>query len=74
VHVDDAAQETVAVLERGTTGIYNIADDDPAPVSEWLPELARIRGASNAKVIRELHWQRRYRSWREGFRAELVGS
>lgn len=40
VHVDDAATATIAAIEHGATGIYNIADDDPAPVSEWLPALA----------------------------------
>ena len=45
VHIEDAAAATVAALEHGAPGIYNIVDDDPAPVSEWLPELARIVGA-----------------------------
>ena len=40
IHVDDAAGATVAALERGAPGVYNIVDDDPAPVSEWLPEYA----------------------------------
>ncbi|MBV9423491.1 MAG: NAD(P)-dependent oxidoreductase [Solirubrobacterales bacterium] len=37
VHIDDAAGAAVAAIERGTPGIYNVADDQPAPVSEWLP-------------------------------------
>ena len=45
VHIDDAAAATVAALERGKPGIYNIVDDDPAPVAEWLPYLAEIAGA-----------------------------
>ncbi len=45
IHIDDAARATVAAVERGSPGIYNIVDDEPAPVSEWLPELARILGA-----------------------------
>ena len=45
IHIDDAAAATVAALELGAAGIYNIADDDPAPVSEWLPDLARALGA-----------------------------
>lgn len=46
VHVDDAATATVKALERGKPGsIYNIADDDPAQVREWLPALARMLGA-----------------------------
>jgi nucleoside-diphosphate-sugar epimerase len=103
IHVDDAAAATVAALERGAAGnAYNVCDDDPAPVSSWLPELARavdapvprhvpvwlgrlatgevgvslmtqIRGASNAKAKRDLELTLRYPSWREGFRAGLVG-
>jgi nucleoside-diphosphate-sugar epimerase len=41
VHLDDAASATVLAVEQGEPGIYNIVDNDPAPVSEWLPELAR---------------------------------
>lgn len=44
-HIDDAASATAAALTYGDPGVYNIVDDDPAPVSEWLPELARIIGA-----------------------------
>ena len=43
VHSADAASATVAALTRGS-GVYNIVDDDPAPVAEWLPELARLAG------------------------------
>jgi len=99
-HVDDAACATAIAVEGGAPGVYNIVDDDPAPVSEWLPELARIigakpprhvpawvarpligehgvslmtkiRGSSNAKAKRELGWEPRYSSWREGFRTGL---
>ena len=45
IHIDDAARATLATVDRGRPGVYNIVDDDPAPVSEWLPELARILGA-----------------------------
>ncbi|MEV4201979.1 NAD-dependent epimerase/dehydratase family protein [Micromonospora globbae] len=45
VHVADAAEATVAAVEKGGRGIYNIVDDDPAPVAEWLPELAAMLGA-----------------------------
>ena len=100
IHVDDAATATVAAIERGAPGIYNVTDDEPAPVSAWLPALADaigappprrvpvwlarpligeagvammtdLRGASNAKAKRELGWQPRFASWREGFRDGL---
>jgi 2-alkyl-3-oxoalkanoate reductase len=46
IHVEDAASATVAAVERGTPGnIYNIVDDEPAPVCEWLPALATLVGA-----------------------------
>ena len=96
IHIEDAAEATVAAVTRGRPGIYNIVDDDPAPVAEWLPAAAsalgapaprhvprwlgrivageaatvmmtEIRGASNAKAKRELGWQPRHASWREGF-------
>jgi 2-alkyl-3-oxoalkanoate reductase len=102
IHIADAASATMAAIDRGAPGIYNVADDEPAPVAEWLPELARavgakpprhvpvwlgriaigdvgvsmmtrIRGASNAKARRELGWEPRYRSWREGFVSGLDG-
>ncbi len=100
VHIEDAAEATVAAIERGERGIYNVVDDEPAPVAEWLPALAEAigapaprrvprwvgrlfageaglvmttetRGASNAKAKRELGWQPRHASWRDGF-AELA--
>jgi len=40
LHVDDAASATVAAVERGASGIYNVCDDEPAPVAAWLPALA----------------------------------
>ncbi|HWX51769.1 MAG TPA: NAD-dependent epimerase/dehydratase family protein, partial [Solirubrobacteraceae bacterium] len=101
IHVDDAARATIAALTHGAPGAYNIVDDEPAPVSEWLPALAagtgsprpmripswiarifagrygveamtRAQGASNELAKRELSWQPRYASWREGF-ASAVG-
>jgi nucleoside-diphosphate-sugar epimerase len=45
LHVDDAADATALALEHGR-GIYNIVDDEPAPVHEWLPALASLLGAS----------------------------
>jgi nucleoside-diphosphate-sugar epimerase len=44
IHVADAAEATVAAVEHGSRGIYNIVDDDPAPVAEWLPALAQELG------------------------------
>jgi nucleoside-diphosphate-sugar epimerase len=45
IHIADAADATVAAIERGHRGVYNVVDDDPAPVAEWLPALARTLGA-----------------------------
>jgi len=44
VHIDDAAEATALAVEQGS-GIYNIVDDDPAPVRTWLPALAAMLGA-----------------------------
>jgi nucleoside-diphosphate-sugar epimerase len=100
VHVDDAASATVLAVEQRAKGVFNIVDDEPAPVSEWLPYLAECAGAkpprrlprwlarllagemvvgmmtegrgfSNAKAKRELGWELRYPSWRQGFKADL---
>jgi len=100
VHLDDVASATVLAVEQQATGVFNIVDDEPAPVSQWLPYLAECAGAkpprrlpkwlarllagemvvammtegrgfSNAKARRELGWQLRYPSWRQGFREEL---
>jgi len=101
VHLDDAAAATVLAVELRATGVFNIVDDEPAPVSAWLPYLAEVldakpprrmpawlarllagemavgmmvagRGFSNVKAKRELGWQLRYPSWRQGFREELA--
>jgi len=45
VHIADAAEATVAAVEHGERGIYNVVDDDPAAVAEWLPALAQAIGA-----------------------------
>ena len=104
IHLDDAAAATVIALEHEhAAGIYNIVDDEPAAVREWLPVLAstlgakpprrfprwlarlfageagvmmgtEARGASNAKAKRELGWQPRYASWREGFGAAYAAT
>jgi nucleoside-diphosphate-sugar epimerase len=101
VHVDDAASATVLAVEQKAKGVFNIVDDEPAPVREWLPYLAECAGAkpprrvpawlarllagemvvgmmtegrgfSNAKAKRELGWELRYPSWRQGFKEELA--
>jgi nucleoside-diphosphate-sugar epimerase len=45
IHVDDAASATVAAVETGPPGIYNVVDDEPAPLREWLPVYAEALGA-----------------------------
>jgi nucleoside-diphosphate-sugar epimerase len=45
IHLDDAAAATVLALERDGPALYNIVDDEPAPVCEWLPVLAKALGA-----------------------------
>ena len=45
IHIDDVARATVAAVLRGGAGIYNVVDDEPAPVSMWLPALADAVGA-----------------------------
>jgi nucleoside-diphosphate-sugar epimerase len=95
IHVEDAADATVAAIEHGAPGIYNVVDDEPAPVKVWLPAIAEalhakpprhvprwvgrlaageagtvmmteIRGASNETAKRDLGWQPRHPSWRQG--------
>jgi nucleoside-diphosphate-sugar epimerase len=51
VHVDDAATATLAAIRRGAPGVYNIADDEPAPVATWLPELAEVIGARRPRRV-----------------------
>jgi nucleoside-diphosphate-sugar epimerase len=51
VHLDDAATATALALESGATGIYNVVDDEPAPVSEWLPALADAIGAKSPRHV-----------------------
>jgi 2-alkyl-3-oxoalkanoate reductase len=45
VHIDDAATATLRALDHGEAGVYNVVDDHPAPVAEWLPVLAEAVGA-----------------------------
>jgi len=54
IHVADAAEATVAAVERGRRGVYNVVDDDPAPVAEWLPALAQTLGANKPMRVPRL--------------------
>jgi nucleoside-diphosphate-sugar epimerase len=45
IHIADAADATIAAVASGRRGVYNVVDDDPAPVAEWLPALAQMLGA-----------------------------
>ncbi|HXS44721.1 MAG TPA: NAD(P)-dependent oxidoreductase [Solirubrobacteraceae bacterium] len=54
IHVADAAEATVAAVEHGSRGIYNIVDDDPAPVADWLPALAQTLGAKKPMRVPRL--------------------
>lgn len=51
IHVADAADATVAAIERGTRGVYHVVDDEPAPVREWLPVVAAALGAKPPRRI-----------------------
>ena len=51
VHIEDAAAATVAAIERGQPGIYNVVDDEPAPVREWLPVLASALDAKPPRRV-----------------------
>jgi nucleoside-diphosphate-sugar epimerase len=51
IHIEDAAEATVAAVTRGRRGLYNIVDDEPAPVSEWLPAAARAVGAPKPRHV-----------------------
>jgi nucleoside-diphosphate-sugar epimerase len=102
IEVTDAAAATLAAVDRGEPGVYNVVDSDPAPVARWLPYLAEVlgakpplwvpawlgrplagefvvaqmtsaRGSSNDKARKDLGWEPRYASWREGFRAWAGG-
>src|SRR5207237_1240071 len=51
VHLDDAAAATVLALDHGEPGVYNVVDDEPAPVREWLPALAAAVGAKPPRRV-----------------------
>ena len=54
IHVADAAEATMAAIEHGSRGVYNVVDDDPAPVAEWLPTLAEQLGAKRPMRVPRL--------------------
>ncbi len=54
VHVADAAEATLAAVEHGSRGVYNVVDDDPAAVAEWLPALAQELGAKTPMRVPRL--------------------
>jgi nucleoside-diphosphate-sugar epimerase len=54
VHVEDAARATALAVERGAAGVYNVVDDDPAPLSEWLPAYAQALGAKRPRRLPRL--------------------
>jgi nucleoside-diphosphate-sugar epimerase len=54
IHVDDAAAATLAAVERAPAGVYNVVDDEPAPVREWLPVYARALGAELPRRVPSL--------------------
>ncbi|MQY16906.1 Aurachin B dehydrogenase [Streptomyces sp. RB5] len=51
IHIADAAAATAAAVDRGAPGVYNIVDDEPARVAEWLPALARALGAKPPRRV-----------------------
>jgi nucleoside-diphosphate-sugar epimerase len=51
IHAEDAATATVAALERGAAGIYNVVDDEPAPLREWVPVYAEALGAKPPRRV-----------------------
>jgi 2-alkyl-3-oxoalkanoate reductase len=51
IHVDDAAAAAMRAMDQGSPGIYNVADDEPAPVGEWVPYLAEVLGAAKPRRV-----------------------
>lgn len=73
-HTHDAASAVVAALDRDVTGALNVVDDDPAPVSEWLPELARILGARPPRRVSTPLARLAVGSWGVAFMTRLRGA
>jgi nucleoside-diphosphate-sugar epimerase len=74
VHVDDAADATVAAVERGAPGVYNIVDDEPAPLREWVPVFAEAVGAKPPRRVPA--WLARFLAGKDvsGFATSLRGA
>ena len=51
IHVEDAAAATIAAVERGAPGTYNVTDDEPAPMREWVPVYAEALGAKRPRRV-----------------------
>jgi nucleoside-diphosphate-sugar epimerase len=51
IHIEDAADATVAAIERGPRGVYNVVDDEPSPVAVWLPAVAEALGAKPPRRV-----------------------
>jgi 2-alkyl-3-oxoalkanoate reductase len=51
VHIDDVVEATVTALDRGAPGVYNVVDDEPAPMREWLPPYAEALGAPRPRRV-----------------------
>ena len=51
LHVDDAAASALAALDHGAPGLYDVVDDEPAAVAEWLPYLASVLGAKPPRHV-----------------------
>jgi nucleoside-diphosphate-sugar epimerase len=51
LHLEDAAGATLAALEHGPAGVYNVVDDEPARLGEWLPVYAEALGAKPPRKV-----------------------
>jgi nucleoside-diphosphate-sugar epimerase len=74
IQVDDAADATVAAVERGAPGIYNIVDDDPAPMREWLPAYAEAIGAKPPRRVPRFLARLVAGEWAVGMATDLRGA
>ena len=74
VHMDDVDSSTIAALDQGSPGVYNIVDDEPAPVAEWLPVFAEAVEAKPPRRVPRLIAQVVVGSFRTGMLTELRGA